>query len=89
LALGLALAACTSTQSFNSVATSCQVYITALDTATALASAGKLSGIARAKVEATISPASAICSGQAPSSDGIAVQKLTDAIVAVLRAEGN
>lgn len=87
VAATLALAGCTSTQSYNSVATVCQTYAVALTTATALNSAGKLSLATQAKINATIDPARTVCGGTVPTTDAAAVQKVADGIVAVLTAQ--
>lgn len=85
--LTLGLVACTSTDRYNAIATSCQTYAVALNTAASLNSAGKLSPATVAKIDASVAPAKAVCSGTAPTDDPKAVQKISDAVIAVLTAQ--
>lgn len=84
------LGACSGSRSgveYNSVATICQTYAAALRTATKLKADGKLSAASIAKIDATTAPAQAVCSGNTPNSDAAAVQKVADAVIAVLEAK--
>lgn len=84
----LTLAACTTGDRYNAVASACQTYAVALNTAAALNRAGKLSPATVAKIDATIPPARSVCSGSAPMDDPAAVQKVADLVIVVLKAQG-
>lgn len=81
----LTLAACTTPQRYTGIATACSTYAVALNTLATLAKAGKLSPEAQGRIDRTIPPAKAACSGAAPADDPEAVRKVADAIVAVLK----
>jgi uncharacterized lipoprotein len=83
----LALAACSSADRYKAIASTCQTYAVALNTAAALNRAGKLTPSAVARIDATVAPAAAVCSGAAPSDDPAAVQKVADLVIAVLEAQ--
>ena len=83
----IGLAACSSDDRYKAIASSCQTYAVALQTMATLNAAGKLSPATQARVDATIAPAHAICSGAAPSTDPAAVTKVADAVIAVLQAQ--
>lgn len=85
--LAFGLVACSTTDRYNAIATSCQTYAVALNTAASLNSAGKLSPDTVKKIDATVAPARGICSGTAPTDDPKAVQKISDAVIAVLTAQ--
>jgi hypothetical protein len=87
LALALGVFGCTQTSRYNSVAATCRTYTVALSTFSALLDAGKVGPSAVAKVDATIPPARAVCEGEAPSTDEVAIQKVSDAIIAILKAQ--
>lgn len=83
----LALAACSTGDRYKAVASTCQTYAVALNTAAALNREGKLTPAAVARIDATVPPAKAVCSGSAPSDDPAAVQKVADLVIAVLEAQ--
>lgn len=85
--LALAVAACSTGDRYNAVATSCQTYAVALRTAAALNESGKLSPATVRKIDASVAPARAVCSGDAPNSDPAAVAKISSAVIAVLEAQ--
>jgi uncharacterized lipoprotein len=87
-ALALGLSACTTGDRYNAVASTCQTYAVALNTAAALNRSGKLSAATVAKIDATTGPAKAVCSGTAPTNDPAAVQKVADLVIVVLQAQG-
>ncbi len=82
---GILLAGCTTPARYDSVATTCELYATALNTAAALNSAGKLSVDTQARIDATTPIAAKVCSGSAPTTDQAQIQKLADVVVEVLR----
>lgn len=88
-ATALALSACDTSSRYKTLATACGTYAVALQTAAGLNSAGKLSPASVARIDATIPPAKAVCSGPAPSDDVGAAQKVSAAIIAVLEAQGD
>lgn len=88
-ALALSLAGCSTGDRYNAVASACQTYAVALNTAAALNRSGRLSADTVAKIDATIPPARSVCSGAAPSTDPAAVQKVADLVIAVLNAQGD
>lgn len=88
-ALALGLSACTTGDRYNAVASACQTYAVALNTAASLNRAGKLSPETIAKIDATTAPAKAVCSGAAPTDDPAAVQKVADLVIVVLTAQGD
>lgn len=83
----LALAACTPAKRYTAIATTCETYAVALNTAAELNRAGKLSAAAQAKIDATTGPAKAVCGGSAPSDDPEAVKKVSTLVIAVLEAQ--
>lgn len=85
----LTLASCTTGDRYDAVASSCQTYAVALNTASALNRAGRLSAATVEKIDATIPPARAVCSGNAPTNDPAAVQKVADLVIVVLQAQGD
>lgn len=80
-----ALAACTTPQRYTGIATACSTYAVALNTLAALNRNGKLTPAAQARIDLTIPPAKAACSGPAPTDDPEAVRKVSDAVVAILK----
>ncbi len=88
-ALALALSACSTGDRYNAVASACQTYAVALNTAAALNRAGKLSPATVEKIDATTTPAKAVCSGTAPTDDPAAVRKVADLVIVVLQAQGD
>ncbi len=86
--LALSLAACTTGDRYNAVASACQTYAVALNTAAALNRRGALSEGDRAMIDATIGPARAVCAGPAPTDDPAAVQKVAALVIVVLNAQG-
>lgn len=88
LVAGLLLAACSTTDRYNAISSACQTYAIALNTAAALNKAGKIGTDKQAAIDATIEPARAVCSGQTPSTDSAAAQKVADLVIAVLNAQG-
>ncbi len=88
-ALALSLAGCSTGDRYNAVASACQTYSVALNTAASLNRNGRLSPSAVAKIDATTGPAKAVCSGPAPTDDPAAVQKVADLVIAVLNAQGD
>lgn len=88
-ALVLGLSACSTGDRYNAVASACQTYAVALNTAASLNRAGKLSPAVVARIDETIPPARAVCSGAAPTNDPAAVQKVADLVIVVLQAQGD
>ena len=87
---GMAVAACGSTRQqveYSTVATVCKTYAAALRTARDLKADGKLSAATISRIDATTGPVQAVCSGAVPNTDAAAVQKVADAVIAVLEAQ--
>lgn len=84
--LGL-MVACTPTKRYTATATVCETYAVALNTAAELNRAKKLTAAQQARIDATVGPAKAVCSGSAPSDDPEAVRKVSALVIAVLEAQ--
>lgn len=87
VALGVTLSACSTMDRYRAISTACQTYAVALNTAATLNAQGKLSPLAKVRINQTIDPAQSVCSGDAPTDDPAALRKVTDAIIAVLEAQ--
>ncbi len=85
----LVLASCSTTDRYNAIASSCQLYAAALRTAAVMNQQKKLSVDTIKEIDATVAPAQAVCTGPAPSTDPAAVQKVTDLVLVVLKAQGD
>lgn len=83
-----ALAGCTTPQRYTGIAATCEAYAVALNTAAALNRDGRLSRAAQDRIDITIPPARAICTGVAPTDDPEAVRKVADAVIAILKEAG-
>jgi hypothetical protein len=81
------MVACTPAKRYTAVASACETYAVALNTAAELNRAGKLTASAQSKIDATVGPAKAVCSGSAPSDDPEAVRKVSALVIAVLEAQ--
>lgn len=89
IAVGALLAACSTTDRYNAVASACQMYAAALNTAAVLNQQKKLSVDTIKAIDATVGSAKAVCTGPAPSTDPAAVQKVADLVIIVLKAQGD
>ena len=81
------LAACSTGDRYNAIASTCQAYAVALKTAARLNGEGKLSSLAQHRINQTIEPARKVCSGDTPTDDPEAVNKIKLAVIAVLEAQ--